>query len=153
MFHTAAALFAHPFLPSTAPRHHHHHKYRTAHTLQCLHTQTHAANLSPVCIPAFPFPTPESQAYEISLGKLNKLLEDRTKYYENADVTIDLRGYGKDKQAGAPAAGTMGLWEGGVVWLGKGMAAAASLGLAARMWVLTVLMKFLVWLTWDHPGS
>jgi hypothetical protein len=93
-----------------------------------------------------PPPQTESQAYEISLGKLNKLLEDRTKYYENADVTIDLRGYAKDEQAGAPAAGTMGLYGRGV-WFGlgkgKGMAAAASLGLAARMWVLTVLSSSL----------
>jgi hypothetical protein len=86
-----------------------------------------------------PPPHTESQAYEISLGKLNKLLEDRTKYYENADVTIDLRGYGKDEQAGAPAAGTMGLYGRGVWFgLGQGMAAGASLGLAARMWVLTM---------------
>ena len=57
-------------------------------------------------------PSPESQAYEISLAKLNALLEARTKYYENADVTIDLRGYGKDEQAGAPTAGECVWWWG-----------------------------------------
>jgi hypothetical protein len=36
---------------------------------------------------------------------LSSILEERTKYYENADVTIDLRGYGKDEEAGAPTAG------------------------------------------------
>ncbi|WIA11856.1 hypothetical protein OEZ85_011942 [Tetradesmus obliquus] len=46
----------------------------------------------------------EDEAYSISLQKLQQLLEDRTKYYENADVFIDLRGYGKDEQSGAPTA-------------------------------------------------
>lgn len=53
---------------------------------------------------SFPLPT-ESEAYDISLNKLEKLLADRTKYYENADVTVDLRGYGKDEPNGAPTAG------------------------------------------------
>lgn len=44
----------------------------------------------------------DEQAYDISLQKLQKLLEERTKYYDNADVQIDLRGYGKDEQSGAP---------------------------------------------------
>lgn len=44
----------------------------------------------------------DDQAYDISLQKLQKLLEERTKYYDNADVRIDLRGYGKDEQSGAP---------------------------------------------------
>lgn len=47
----------------------------------------------------------EGEAYDISLTKLNSLLEARTKYYENADVVIDLEGYGKDEEAGAPTAG------------------------------------------------
>eukprot|EP00882_Tetradesmus_deserticola_P018595 GHRQ01019971.1.p3 GENE.GHRQ01019971.1~~GHRQ01019971.1.p3 ORF type:complete len:107 (+),score=53.36 GHRQ01019971.1:564-884(+) len=51
------------------------------------------------------FNTPaEDEAYSISLQKLQQLLADRTKYYENADVTVDLRGYAKDEQSGAPAA-------------------------------------------------
>jgi hypothetical protein len=52
-----------------------------------------------------PHPPAEGEAYDISLNKLNSLLEARTKYYENADVVIDLKGYGKDEEAGAPAAG------------------------------------------------
>jgi hypothetical protein len=47
----------------------------------------------------------ESEAYDISLNKLEKLLGERTKYYENADVTVDLHGYGKDEPSGAPTAG------------------------------------------------
>ncbi|KAF6265935.1 shikimate kinase-domain-containing protein [Scenedesmus sp. NREL 46B-D3] len=46
----------------------------------------------------------EDEAYSISLQKLQQLLADRTKFYENADVTVDLRGYAKDEQSGAPAA-------------------------------------------------
>jgi shikimate kinase len=49
----------------------------------------------------------EDEAYSISLQKLQQLLADRTKYYENADVFIDLRGYGKDEQSGAPTAVVM----------------------------------------------
>lgn len=55
--------------------------------------------------PPAPCPSSESEALEISLNKLNNLLEQRTKYYENADVAIDLRGYGKDEATGAPTAG------------------------------------------------
>eukprot|EP00878_Enallax_costatus_P039062 GHUV01044580.1.p1 GENE.GHUV01044580.1~~GHUV01044580.1.p1 ORF type:complete len:224 (+),score=58.69 GHUV01044580.1:152-823(+) len=44
----------------------------------------------------------EEQAYDISLPKLQQLLEERVKYYESADVRVDLRGHGKDEQSGAP---------------------------------------------------
>ncbi|KAF8071074.1 SK1 [Scenedesmus sp. PABB004] len=49
----------------------------------------------------------EDEAYGISLSKLQSLLAERTKYYENADVTVDLRGYGKDEGSGAPSAVVM----------------------------------------------
>lgn len=75
----------------------------------CLYLSTPPLTLLPPCTtPHHHLPT-ESEAYEISLSKLNKLLEDRTKYYENADVTVDLKGYGKDEAAGAPTAGAAGL--------------------------------------------
>eukprot|EP00879_Flechtneria_rotunda_P006369 GHRR01006693.1.p1 GENE.GHRR01006693.1~~GHRR01006693.1.p1 ORF type:complete len:332 (+),score=129.11 GHRR01006693.1:622-1617(+) len=46
----------------------------------------------------------EEEAYDTSLKKLQLLLENRTKYYENADVTVDLKGYSTDEQSGAPTA-------------------------------------------------
>lgn len=49
----------------------------------------------------------EGAAYDISLAKLTSLLEARTKYYENADVAVELRGYGPDEQTGAPTAVVM----------------------------------------------
>lgn len=49
-----------------------------------------------------PFCSAEEQAYAISLQKLQQLLADRTKYYENADIRVDLAGQGKDEQSGAP---------------------------------------------------
>lgn len=49
----------------------------------------------------------EHQAYEISLDKLQQLLDKRTRYYDNADVRVDLRGHGKDAESGAPAAVVM----------------------------------------------
>jgi shikimate kinase len=51
----------------------------------------------------------EDEAYSISLAKLTSLLEARTKYYENADVVVDLTGYDKDADSGAPTAGGFGV--------------------------------------------
>jgi len=49
----------------------------------------------------------EEEAFQSSLSKLQSLLEERTKYYENADVAVELMGYGKDEATGAPAAVVM----------------------------------------------
>lgn len=62
--------------------------------------------LCPLHPPSYP-PPAENEAYDISLAKLNSLLEARTKFYENADVVIDLKGYGKDEAAGAPTSGVL----------------------------------------------
>eukprot|EP00775_Hariotina_reticulata_P006103 gene6103-6341_t len=49
----------------------------------------------------------EEEAFQSSLSKLQSLFEERTKYYENADVVVELKGYGKDEPTGAPAAVVM----------------------------------------------
>lgn len=52
--------------------------------------------------------TPSEEAlYAAAKGKLDSLLEARTKYYENADLTISLEGYGMDADKGAPTAVVM----------------------------------------------
>ncbi|KAG2448770.1 hypothetical protein HYH02_006123 [Chlamydomonas schloesseri] len=43
----------------------------------------------------------------VAKAKLDTLLEDRRKYYENADVVVTLEGYGKDLEGGAPTAAVM----------------------------------------------
>lgn len=37
-------------------------------------------------------------------AKLTELLDKRTKFYENADVTVSLEGHGQDADKGAPTA-------------------------------------------------
>ncbi|KAG2432958.1 hypothetical protein HXX76_008686 [Chlamydomonas incerta] len=44
---------------------------------------------------------------QVAKAKLDTLLEDRRKYYENADVVVTLEGYGQDLEAGAPTAAVM----------------------------------------------
>eukprot|EP00198_Chlamydomonas_reinhardtii_P001067 XP_001690402.1 shikimate kinase [Chlamydomonas reinhardtii] len=44
---------------------------------------------------------------QVAKTKLDALLEDRRKYYENADVVVTLEGYGKDLEDGAPTAAVM----------------------------------------------
>ncbi|KXZ46516.1 hypothetical protein GPECTOR_43g953 [Gonium pectorale] len=40
-------------------------------------------------------------------SKLDSLLEQRRKYYENADVVVPLEGFGRDAESGAPTAAVM----------------------------------------------
>jgi shikimate kinase len=43
----------------------------------------------------------------VANAKLAELLDKRTKYYENADVTVSLEGFGQDADKGAPTAVVM----------------------------------------------
>jgi len=49
----------------------------------------------------------KENAYEVAQSKLKALIEERTKYYENADVVISLEGFGQDADKGAPTAVVM----------------------------------------------
>lgn len=49
----------------------------------------------------------EENAFEKVLEKLTAILEDRRKYYENADLVISLAGSGQDEEKGAPTAVVM----------------------------------------------
>uniref|UniRef100_A0A7S0WF86 shikimate kinase n=1 Tax=Chlamydomonas leiostraca TaxID=1034604 RepID=A0A7S0WF86_9CHLO len=49
----------------------------------------------------------EEQLYATAKEKIEKLLADRTKYYETADLKISLEGYGLDEERGAPSAVVM----------------------------------------------
>lgn len=51
--------------------------------------------------------TPEDKAYEVTYNKVNNLLQERLKFYENADVIVDIKGFGQDKATGAPTAVVM----------------------------------------------
>jgi shikimate kinase len=52
-------------------------------------------------------PLAEDNAYDVAESKLKALIEERTKFYENADVVISLEGYGQDAEKGAPTAVVM----------------------------------------------
>lgn len=49
----------------------------------------------------------EAQAVEVARGKLGSILEERRKFYENADVVVSLEGYGRDADNGAPTPAVM----------------------------------------------
>mmetsp|Transcript_13648 Transcript_13648/g.29273 ORF Transcript_13648/g.29273 Transcript_13648/m.29273 type:complete len:335 (-) Transcript_13648:673-1677(-) len=49
----------------------------------------------------------QDNLYDKALDKLKTLLEERTKYYENADLVVPLEGYGEDEEKGAPTAVVM----------------------------------------------
>lgn len=78
--------------------------------IRCTHQSCAAPRAAAPCThvnqPAAPRRA-EEEAYEISVNKISGLLAERTKYYENADVVVPLKGYGKDADAGAPAAVVM----------------------------------------------
>lgn len=44
---------------------------------------------------------------EVARGKLGSILEERRKFYENADVVVSLEGYGRDADNGAPTPAVM----------------------------------------------
>lgn len=51
--------------------------------------------------------TSEEELYTATLNKLSSILQERVKYYENADVVVDISGNGPDKETGAPTAVVM----------------------------------------------
>jgi hypothetical protein len=50
---------------------------------------------------------PSCQPFQVAREKLAALLEQRQRYYENADVVVTLEGYGRDAEGGAPTAAVM----------------------------------------------
>ncbi len=61
----------------------------------------------------------EALAVEVARGKLGSILEERRKFYENADVVVSLEGYGRDADNGAPTPAVMYRWvRGACGWCG-----------------------------------
>ncbi|GFH07513.1 uncharacterized protein HaLaN_02325, partial [Haematococcus lacustris] len=52
-------------------------------------------------------PVSQAELYEAAKAKLDSLLSERTQFYESADLTISLEGYGQDAETGAPTAVVM----------------------------------------------
>ncbi len=51
--------------------------------------------------------TAEEDLYNYTYNKISSLLEQRTKYYVNADIVVPLEGTGADAETGAPSAVVM----------------------------------------------
>jgi hypothetical protein len=53
---------------------------------------------------------PAEGQVEATTAKVGALLEERKKFYENADIKVSLKGYGQDAELGAPTAVIMYRW-------------------------------------------
>jgi hypothetical protein len=63
---------------------------------------------------------PAGQQLEAATAKIAGLLDERRKYYVNADIHVTLEGYGQDVEAGAPTPVVMYRWAGGGVLAAEG---------------------------------